>query len=111
MATRRAGSAMEFLYDIPVIGYLIQFVIYFITQLPTFARDVVAAATPIALGSMCGFMNERSGVVNIGIEGMMLTAAFVAWWTASLASQLVPYVPLGVMGITLPLLIGLLAAI
>ena len=102
---------MEFLYDIPVIGYIIQFVIYFIVQLPTFARDVVAAATPIALGSLCGFMNERSGVVNIGIEGMMLTAAFVAWWTASIASQLVPNVPLGVMGITLPLLIGLLAAI
>jgi general nucleoside transport system permease protein len=102
---------MEAIYDIPVIGLIIQFVVYFVVQLPTFADDVVAAATPIALGSLCGFMNERSGVVNIGIEGMMLTAAFVAWWTASLAGQLVPEVSLGIMGITLPLLIGLVAAI
>jgi simple sugar transport system permease protein len=50
-------------------------------------------------------------VVNIGIEGMMLTAAFVAWWTASIAAQLVPDFRLAVFGLTLPLLIGLAAAI
>src|SRR5919106_322737 len=102
---------MEAIYDIRFIGLVIQFVVYFVVQLPPFADDVVAAATPIALGSLCGFMNERSGVVNIGIEGMMLTAAFVAWWAASLAGQLVPEVSFGIMGITLPLLIGLVAAI
>jgi ABC-type uncharacterized transport system permease subunit len=102
---------MEVIYGIPVIGMIVQFIVYFVTELPNFAEVVVAAATPIALGSLCGFMNERSGVVNIGIEGMMLTAAFAAWWTASIAAQVVPDIDFGLLGITLPLLIGLLAAI
>jgi ABC-type uncharacterized transport system permease subunit len=102
---------VEALYGIPIIGLVIQFVVYFVTELPGFSGVIVAAAIPIALGSMCGFMNERSGVVNIGIEGMMLTAAFVAWWAASIAGQVVPDVDFGLLGITLPLLIGLGAAI
>lgn len=37
--------------------------------------------TPIALGAMAGLWCERSGVVNIGIEGMMLTAAATGFMT------------------------------
>jgi simple sugar transport system permease protein len=102
---------MEFLYDIPVIGLIIQFVVYVIVQLPVLAPTTLAAAVPIVLGALCGFMNERSGVVNIGIEGMMLTAAFVAWWASSIAGQFLPDLSIGIMGIKLPLLVGLLAAI
>ncbi len=36
-------------------------------------------ATPIAFGSMSGLMCERSGVINIAIEGMMLLGAMVAF--------------------------------
>lgn len=45
-------------------------------------------ATPIALAAMCGVISERAGVVNIGIEGMMLMAAQTSVVTASLTDNL-----------------------
>ncbi|MCZ6528698.1 MAG: ABC transporter permease [Chloroflexi bacterium] len=36
-------------------------------------------ATPIAFGAMAGLMSERSGVINIAIEGMMLMGAMMAF--------------------------------
>lgn len=48
----------------------------------------VARATPIALGAIAGLLCERTGVINIAIEGMMLAAAFGAAITASASGSL-----------------------
>ncbi|HZW01054.1 MAG TPA: hypothetical protein VFF55_05750, partial [Candidatus Deferrimicrobium sp.] len=103
---------MDVLFDIPVAGLFFQLVDYLIVVLTTNGAIILALAAPIALGSYCGLMNERSGVVNIGIEGMMISAAFAGWFAASLVVQAFPEQPKAdfAFGATPALLIGLLAA-
>ncbi len=42
-------------------------------------NQAIRYAAPIALAAYCGLMCERAAVINIGIEGMMLTAAMVGY--------------------------------
>jgi len=45
-------------------------------------------ALPLALAAMVGIMCERTGVINIGIEGTMLMSAFVAFMIGSMTKSL-----------------------
>ena len=96
--------------EIPVLGLLFQFIGFLIDQSQPIANAAVAVSIPIALAGLCGVISERSGVVNIGIEGIMLTAAFVAWITGVVAvAVLGPGEPTAIFGITLPLLLAVAA--
>lgn len=49
-------------------------------------RTMLIRSVPLTLGAMSGILSERAGVVNIAIEGMMLTAAMVATIVGSLTN-------------------------
>ncbi len=67
-------------------------------------------ATPIALAALSGMWSERSGVVNIGIEGMMLAGAFTSVVFASASGSLFVGVLAGALsGLLLALLHAVLS--
>jgi len=67
----------------------------------------IVRATPICLAALSGIYSERSGVVNIGIEGMMLMGAFTSVVFASLTKSMLVGV---IAGIAAGMVFGLLHA-
>ncbi|MEP6639999.1 MAG: ABC transporter permease [Chloroflexota bacterium] len=101
----------QLLYGIPIIGLLFEFIGYLIAVLPVIAPITYSAAVPIAFAALCGVMCERSGVVNIGIEGTMLVAAFVGWSAGVFLLPVLGSDPGPFFGVTPALLVALVLAV
>jgi len=78
---------------------LIQLGEWFIFFAATRPYIILGFAVPIGFGALCGVMCERSGVVNIGIEGMMLTAAFVGFLFGAYLHEPLGHVPAAIVGV------------
>lgn len=73
----------------------------------------IAVATPLTLGSLSGIYCERAGVVNIGIEGMMLASAFFGWLASIYMNTIFGYPPMPslIVGVIVAILTGGLLAL
>lgn len=55
----------------------------------TLLQGTVTAAIPLVLGALSGILCERSGVINIAIEGQLITGAFASAAVASVVGATV----------------------
>ncbi len=69
----------------------------FFIVLVNLLSNTLQFAAPLTLGALCGLFCERAGVVNIGIEGLMITSAFTGFIVGSYTQN--PW--LGIVGASL----------
>jgi simple sugar transport system permease protein len=60
------------------------------TSIVSLLQGSLVLAVPLAFGAMGGLLGERAGVVNIAIEGQLLTGAFGAAVVASVTHSIYP---------------------
>ena len=105
---RRANSVLFILIGLGILSFLIWATRGKSLNLTGMLVSSVVRATPIGLAALSGIYSERSGVVNIGIEGMMLLGAFVSVVFASVTESML----IGLLaGILAGMLLGLLHAV
>ena len=85
--TRAVGARWAILITIALVAFVFGFLTWAASggsmSLVGVFQTTLFRAVPITFGALSGVLCERSGVVNIAIEGMLLSGAFVAAVVAS----------------------------
>jgi general nucleoside transport system permease protein len=96
--TRGFGTRVTVVLGIVVVLFTIAFLTWAARDnslnLVGLLQSTLLRAVPITFGALAGVLCERSGVVNIGIEGMLLSAAF----TGSIVASAVHNLWIGMLG-------------
>jgi simple sugar transport system permease protein len=89
---------------------VIAYVFYFLDEIKTTSVLVFGwgYAVPLVLAAMVGIIGERTGVVNIGIEGQMLMSAFASFFGSVITGNI--YLGM-VIGISAGLVMGAFLAV
>lgn len=77
--------------------------------LEPFLEGTVRTATPLAFAALGETVAERSGVINIGLEGAIIAGAFGGFVAAGTGSVWLGFLGAGLAGMTISALFGLFA--
>lgn len=88
----------KFAVGLGVVVLVLAYVYYFTDQTTSLSmyRYAWSYAVPLVLCALVGVVGERSGVVNIGIEGQLLVSAFAGFFAAAYSGSLIVGILAGV---------------
>ena len=87
MASNLLRSRKTTYFSVVVIAIAIAYSLHSVSTVAV-AASSITFGLPLAMAAMVGIMCERTGVVNIGIEGTLLTSAFFGFFVAALSQNL-----------------------
>ena len=114
LLTGRADQWLRWLSGVALAALVLSFLCWQVSghemPLGSMAQATVRGALPLVLGALCGVLCERSGVINVAIEGQLLTGAFMAALVGTLAaSAWAGLLAAAVGGVLIALLLAVLA--
>ncbi|WP_043496909.1 ABC transporter permease [Georgenia sp. SUBG003] len=91
--TSRRRDVGRWMHVVFGIAFVLTFLTYVgagratVIPVTTLLSGALALSVPLVFGALCGVVCERSGIVNIAIEGQLLGGAFLAAVVGSLTSS------------------------